>query len=132
MVVYQQSSRLFYYSHADNEYLQLVAEGGLPLVLPMAVALLATLWQIVERLYEDRSALFWIRAGATCGLVAVAVQSVWENGLRLPANAVLFAIVAALALHEPHTRHSHKDPPDVAPKDPPNHRLANRPHRTRR
>jgi O-antigen ligase len=100
MVVYQQSSRLFYYSHADNEYLQLVAEGGLPLVLPMAVALLATLWQIVERLYEDRSALFWIRAGATCGLVAVAVQSVWENGLRLPANAVLFAILAAIAVHQ--------------------------------
>ena len=44
--------------------------------------------------------MFWMRAGAVSGLAAVAVQSVWEVGLRMPANAVLFAIVAAVATYE--------------------------------
>ena len=44
--------------------------------------------------------MFWMRAGAASGLAAVCVQSVWEVGLRMPANAVLFAIVAAVATHD--------------------------------
>ena len=59
---------------------------------------------IARRLREDRSAAFWIRAGAASGLVAVAVQSVWETGLQRPANAVLFAILAAVALHDASAR----------------------------
>jgi hypothetical protein len=33
-------------------------------------------------------------------MLAVAVQSVWDTGLRMPANAVLFALLAAIALHD--------------------------------
>jgi hypothetical protein len=36
----------------------------------------------------------------------VVVQSVWETTLRMPANAVLFALVAAIALHDPE-RYAH-------------------------
>jgi len=28
------------------------------------------------------------------------VQSLWETGLRVPANGLLFAVVAAIAMHE--------------------------------
>ena len=52
------------------------------------------------RLASDTSGVFWIRAGAVCGLGAVALQSVWETGLVMPANASLAALLAALALHE--------------------------------
>jgi hypothetical protein len=48
----------------------------------------------------DRTAVFWIRAGAASGMLAVAVQSVWDTGLRMPANAVLFSLLAAIALHD--------------------------------
>jgi hypothetical protein len=34
-------------------------------------------------------------------MAAVAAQSVWDTGLRMPASAVLFAMVAAAAFHEP-------------------------------
>jgi hypothetical protein len=42
----------------------------------------------------------WIRAGAATGLIAVALQSVWETGLVMPANAALAAVLAAIAVHE--------------------------------
>ncbi|HXH07457.1 MAG TPA: hypothetical protein VNI83_12825, partial [Vicinamibacterales bacterium] len=45
--------------------------------------------------------VFRLRAGALAGLAAALVQSVWETGLRLPANAVLAAVLAAVAVHEP-------------------------------
>jgi hypothetical protein len=33
-------------------------------------------------------------------MLAVAVQSIWDTGLRMPANAVLFGVLAAVALHD--------------------------------
>jgi len=47
------------------------------------------------------AALGWGPLGATVGgIVAVAVQSLFDTGLRTPANGVLFAVIAAIALHE--------------------------------
>ena len=101
MLVYQQTKGLFYFNHAHNEYLQLAAEGGALLCVPAGVMLLSGLWMIARRLSVDRSSVFWIRAGAVSGMLAVAVQSVWDTGLRMPANSLLFASLAALALHQP-------------------------------
>ncbi len=103
MLVYQQGSRQFFYNHAHSEYLQLVAEGGLLLAVPAAVAVVAGAILVARRLSADRSPLFWLRAGAASGMLAVAVQSIWDTGLRIPANGALFAVVAAIALHEPHS-----------------------------
>ena len=101
MLLYQTSPRQdFYFNHAHNEYLQILAEGGILLAASVAVVLTAGAGGIARRLRDDRSGAYWIRAGAASGLVAALVQSVWETGLRLPANAVLFAILAAIALHE--------------------------------
>jgi O-antigen ligase len=101
MLVYQQSTRLIFFNHAHNEYLQLLVEGGLLLAIPAALALMAGWWAAHRRLVEDMTPVFWIRAGAASGLAAVAAQSIWDTGLRMPASAVLFAVVAAVALHEP-------------------------------
>jgi len=101
MVLYQTTtSRLFYISHADNEYLQILAEGGALVGVPVALALVAFIVTIVRRLRADRTPLFWIRAGAASGMVAAAVQNLFEMTLRVPANAVLLAILAAIATHE--------------------------------
>ena len=53
-----------------------------------------------EQLSAEASGAYWIRAGAACGLMAVALQSVWETGLVMPANAALAAVVAAIASYE--------------------------------
>jgi len=103
MVLYQTiTPRLFYISHADNEYLQVLAEGGALVAAPAAIAVMALAALTIRRLDADRTALFWMRAGAACGMVAVAVQNFFEMTLRVPANGVLFAILAAIAVHEGH------------------------------
>jgi O-Antigen ligase len=101
MLVYQQSTRLIFFNHAHNEYLQLLVEGGLVLVVPAFLALVGALVAAGAHLHADRTPIFWIRAGAVSGLAAVAAQNVWDTGLRMPANAVLFAIVAAAAMFRP-------------------------------
>jgi len=103
MVLYQTMSRLFYISHADNEYLQILAEGGALVGVPVAVAIIALGSTIASRLRADRTPRFWIRAGAASGLLAAAVQNLFEMTLRVPANAALLAILAAIAVHDPVT-----------------------------
>ena len=100
MLVYQSGSRHFFFNHAHNEYLQIAAEGGLLVGIPAALAAMAAIVAIARRLRADQSAMFWIRAAAVGGIVAVAVQSLFDTGLRTPANGVLFAVIAAIALHE--------------------------------
>ena len=100
MLAYQRAPLAIFFNHAHNEYLQMIAEGGLLLALPAAFALAGGVQLAVRQLRRDSSAAFWFRAGAMSGLVAVAVQSVWDTGLRMPANGVLFAIVAAIAVHD--------------------------------
>jgi O-antigen ligase len=99
MLIYQQGDRQLLFNQAHNQYLQVAAEGGLLVVLPAVAAIGALLWLLFRCLRRDTSALFWIRAGAAAGLAAVGVQSLWETGLRMPANGVLFAICAAVAVH---------------------------------
>jgi O-antigen ligase len=101
MLVYQQSTRLIFFNHAHDEYLQVLVEGGLLLAVPAGMAILTGWWGVRQRIIADRTPVFWIRVGAASGMAAVAAQSVWDTGLRMPASAVLFAVIAAAALHEP-------------------------------
>jgi O-antigen ligase len=98
MLVYQQGSRKFFFNQAHDEYLQLLVEGGVLLAVPIVVAMAAGIAILTRRLRTDHSTHFWIRAGAASGIIAVAVQSIWDTGLRTPANAALFAVLAAIAL----------------------------------
>ena len=100
MLVYQQSPRDTFFNNAHSEYLQIAVEGGLLVAVPAALAALLLLREIVRRLAADRSAMFWVRAGAAAGLFAAGVQSVWEVGLQLPANAVAAVLLAAIAVHD--------------------------------
>jgi hypothetical protein len=97
MFVYQQSDRAVYFNQAHNHYLQVAAEGGLLLSLPLCLAAAALVALVRRRLVEDLSGLRFVRIGAACGLGAVALQSVWETGLVMPANAALAAVLAAVA-----------------------------------
>lgn len=99
MLAYQTADRAYYFNQAHNHYLQVVAEGGVLLVVPLAVGLIAFVRAAIARVAEDASGVFWIRVGALAGLAGVAIQSGWETGLRLPANAEMTAVLAALVLH---------------------------------
>ncbi|MFP5379524.1 MAG: O-antigen ligase family protein [Vicinamibacteria bacterium] len=104
MVAYQQShpvaahleGRVVHFNHAHNHYLHVAAEGGLLLALPVLAVLWAFLRLARRRLREERGEMLWIRLGAFAGLVGVAVQSLWEVPLTMPANALLAATLAAI------------------------------------
>jgi O-antigen ligase len=99
MIFYQTADRAYYFNQAHNHYLQVLAEGGVLLGVPVVLAVTAFVRLAARRLRDDRSGVFWIRVGSAAGLAAVALQSGWETGLRLPANAELAAVLAALVLH---------------------------------
>jgi putative inorganic carbon (HCO3(-)) transporter len=100
MLYYQRSDRNVQFNQAHNHYLQVASEGGMVLVT-LLVATLMTLGQVVRRQLEtETSGAYWIRAGAACGLLAAALQSLWETGLVMPANAALAAVLGAIASYE--------------------------------
>jgi O-antigen ligase len=101
MVLYQETRRDVFFNHAHNQYLQLASEGGLLLTVPFSIAFIAFVRLARRRLREDLTPVFWVRVGAAAGAVGLAVQSIWETGIRTPANMVLFAAVAACLVAAP-------------------------------
>jgi O-antigen ligase len=100
MLRYQQTRPDTWFNQAHNEYLQLLAEGGVLLAVPVACALAAWFGLARRRMRANTDHIEWIRVGAAAGLCGVAVQSVFETGLRMPANAFLCAVLAAIVVHE--------------------------------
>jgi O-antigen ligase len=98
---YQTAAPGYSIGHAHNHYLHLAAEGGLLVALPVVLAGGAFLTLFVRCMTEDTTSNYLMRAGAAAGLVGALVQSIWETGLRMPANAMLFATLAAIATYAP-------------------------------
>lgn len=87
---------------AHSDYLQLAAEGGLLVAIPIVVLIVVFVHQVRCRFRTGASLTsYWTRIGAVAGLVAMAVQESVEFSLQLPGNAVLFAALCAVALHDP-------------------------------
>lgn len=111
MLVYQSGDREAMYAQAHNDYLQLVAEGGLLVTVPAIFALGVGLVGIRRRLRDGDAdgVTFWLRRGAVAGLAGVAAQSVVEFSLQMPGNAAMCVALVALALHRPRSySHAHR------------------------
>jgi hypothetical protein len=100
MLVYQRTALGWLYNQAHNHYVQIASEGGLLVGAPVLLGLVALAREAWGNLAADRSGMYWVRAGAFCGLCGVAAQSVWETGLTMPANAALAAVAAAIVVHD--------------------------------
>ncbi len=100
MLYYQRGEREVQFNQAHNHYLQALSEGGLIAFGLLGCAVVAFVRTVRERVKVDGSAVYWIRAGAATGLMAAALQSLWETGLTMPANAALASVLAAIAVHE--------------------------------
>ena len=107
MLVYQTVDRTSIYAQAHNDYLQLLAEGGLLVAVPSMIAagvIVKTVWRRL-RSTDDDTLTRWMRAGAVAGLIGIAAQSTVEFSLQMPGNTVMFVLLLALALHRPHRIH---------------------------
>lgn len=86
-----------------NDYLQLAAEGGLLVGIPVVVFVMLFVREVRLRFRTGNHNLisYWLRVGAVAGLVAIAVQESVEFSLQLPGNGVMFAMLCAIAVHNP-------------------------------
>ena len=98
MFVYQQTSRQVLFNQAHNEYLQIATEGGGILLVLVLAGLILLARAVRYRLMANDGSHQFIRIGACAGLAAIAVQSIWETGLRAPANLLLAAVFAGVAI----------------------------------
>jgi O-antigen ligase len=103
MVLYQSGSRDVHFQESHNDYLQLLAEGGILLGLPILIAALLFVRAVRRRFREggDDPTTAWIRFGAAAGVLAIALQSLVEFSLQMPGNAAFFVVVLAIAMHRP-------------------------------
>jgi O-antigen ligase len=103
MLVYQTSGRPVMYAQAHNDYLQLLAEGGLLVAVPAAILVVVVVEGVRRRLTTpgEEPLIYWLRIGAVAGLAAIATQSVVDFSLQMPGNRVLFVLLLAIALHRP-------------------------------
>jgi hypothetical protein len=100
---YQSHSLESFFGEAHNDYLQLMAEGGVLLTAPAAICAVLLLRDIRRRGKQDPpSTTWWLRRGALMGLLAIGLQETVEFSLQMPGNAVIFAVLCAIALHKPH------------------------------
>ena len=97
---YQTSFTGVHVREAHNDYVQLAAEGGLLLGIPIVAAMATLIAAARRRLAIDQGSIWWVRIGAVTGLLAIAGQSLVEFSLQIPGNAALFAVLCAIALHD--------------------------------
>ncbi len=112
MTLYQSDSREMHFQEAHNDYLQLAAEGGVLVGIPVLAAIGIFVRDVRRRFREapKDGTTYWLRVGSIVGLIAIALQSLVEFSLQMPGNAAMFALLAAVALHRsPNLRLSHAD-----------------------
>ena len=101
MLAYQTAQPHEHLVEAHNDYLQLAAEGGLLLATPIAIAALLFIRDVRRRFREAAADTLdgWVRFGAVTGIAAIALQSLVDFSLQMPGNAVLLALLLAIAMH---------------------------------
>jgi O-antigen ligase len=86
----------FFYAH--NDYLHVIAEVGLPLAVVVAWMIIAFYRKGFKKLKNQSRLVRGITLGAMSGVFAILIHSIVDFNLHIPANAVLFTILAALVV----------------------------------
>jgi O-antigen ligase len=112
-LLYPMTDRTWHAMEAHSDYVQIVSEGGAALGLAAAYLI----WQVGRAIHAafarpQAASTYWIRVGATVGLVGIAVQELTDFSLQMPGNAVLAVVLAAIAVHRPRRRRT--PPPRIA------------------
>ncbi|GAK51893.1 O-antigen polymerase involved in exopolysaccharide biosynthesis [Candidatus Moduliflexus flocculans] len=83
--------------YAHNDYLQLSTEMGIPALLLVLWGLWRFLWRMARTYFAHEDPLLSaILLGGMGSCVAIAVQSVFDFNMHIPANALLCCVIVAL------------------------------------
>jgi len=102
--------------HAHNDYVEIASDFGLLGLGLLGLLVTSTLWTAIKVLKSRRSPLPWGMAfGVSMSVVALAVHSMVDFNLQIPANALTMVVILAMGWishHLPSSReqrtHSHK------------------------
>ena len=101
--------------HAHNDYLEVLVEAGVPGLLATVLALILLLWiglRVVRR--DSGRPADGLALGALLGVVAIAIHSVTDFSLHIPADAVFATVVCALLVASGHGRAEDREEEAVA------------------
>ena len=93
---YQPAGFDYRYFMGHNDYLHFVSETGLPLIAVMAWMMVALFIRGFKKLNNPSRLVRGITLGTMSGITAILVHSISDFNLHIPANAILFTILAAL------------------------------------
>jgi O-antigen ligase len=84
------------YFMAHNDYLHFTSELGLPFFVIIVWMIIALYKKGFQKLKNPSRLVRGITVGAMSGITAILVHSISDFNLHIPANALLFTILAAL------------------------------------
>ena len=83
---------------AHNDYLHFISETGLALVPVMAWMIIALFVRGFKKLNNPSRLVRGVTVGAMSGITAILVHSTSDFNLHIPANALLFTVLAAIVV----------------------------------
>ena len=81
-----------------NDYLHFISEAGLPLIAIIVWMMIALYRKGFKKLKNLSRLVRGITLGAMAGITAILVHSISDFNLHIPANALLFTVLAALVV----------------------------------
>jgi len=98
--IYRSFGGVHFYTHAHNDYLQLLIELGLP-GLVLVLWLIVSVWIAARRarsgLQGDAASLY-LHAGYCAAAAAIALHSLTDFSLHLPSNAALLSVMLGVVV----------------------------------
>ncbi len=103
-----------HFAEAHNDYLQLLAEGGLLVTIPVVLLMCVFIVEVYRRFAEANDDVmgYWIRVGAITGVMAIGLQEIVDFSLQMPGNTALFALISAIAVRKATIRRHRAFPAD--------------------
>ncbi len=96
---YQKPDIWDHYYHAHNDYLEFLSESGLIGLLPLALAVLYSLFLAIRAMRQRHSPLMLGMAFASfMGILSILIHSSVDFNLQIPANAAMFLLLISLAI----------------------------------
>ncbi len=95
--LYQSHYPTVFFSHAENEYVETAVELGIPgLFLALSILVLYFVQTLRQWAARRNTFVRCIAAGGMASCAAIAVHSLSDFNMRIPANLIIFSVVAAL------------------------------------